>query len=406
MKLYPRWTTTLRRIILALAAAATIVAAGYVEEDWRGERALRRFTRECADEGKPLDYDFYKPAPIPDAENMFRAPLLARFFNSVDADRPAWEAYERGKPPLEKMSEVMGNWRQGRPSDLTKAFAILGNTPQSGPDADPKAAARLILDRLKEIEPDLDGLGSAARQRPQSQIPFGFSLLPSFRALRFFTRALTLRAVAEIELGRNDDAFRDVYASLRLAEGAERFPHHISLLMANVMVSLSLQPFWEGCVKGVWSEGQLEAFQEIFSRIHPLHELPVAFAAGRAAYEAGYVVDSRRQYWMPKGWWKINVVRFFQLHAGGGDPLWFDPAQERVDLASIERADALVAELSHSYSPFDWLIRHEAWGTKITVFTAAEHTQLTLARTACALERYRLVHGTYPACLLYTSRCV
>ncbi len=49
-----------------------------------------------------------------------------------------------------------------------------------------------------------------------------------------------------------------------------------------------------------------------------------------------------------------------------------------------------------SYSPFDWLIRHEAWGTRIAVLAAFEHNQFTMARVACALERYRLLHGRFP----------
>lgn len=99
---------------------------------------------------------------------------------------------------------------------------------------------------------------------------------------------------------------------------------------------------------------------------------------------------------MPEGWWKVNIVRFFHFHAGGGDPLWFDPVLERIDLAELERSDALIDRLARSRSPFDWLIRHESWGTKITVSIAIEHNQFALAQVACALERYRLAHGTYP----------
>lgn len=406
MKRYPSWTIILRRTLLAAAVLATAVAAICFEENLRGDRALRRLARECAEEGKPLDYAFYRPPPIPEALNMYRAAVLARFFNpqeadrtifnSQEADRP-WNAYERGKPPLDKMSDALGNWCQGRRSDLGKIYAVLGKAPPPGPAADPGAAAELVLDTLRGIQPDLDALGAASRERPQSQIPFSPTQLPQFGALRFFTRALALRAVAEIELGRNIDAFNDVYACLRLTEGVERYPHHITLLMANVMASFALQPLWEGCVRGAWNAGQLESFQELLSRLHPLRELPADFAAGRAAYEAGYLTDSRRPFWMPEGWWKINVARFFELHAGGGDPLWFDAARERVDLDGIRRADAVVDRLKRSYSPFDWLIRHEAWGTKMTVYASIEHNQFALAGTACALERYRLVHGGYPA---------
>ena len=396
MKRFPSWTPTIRRWLLAAAAVATIVGIAWIEEDFRGQRVFGEFGAECANEGKPLDYDFYKPAPIPDAQNMFRAPVLARFFNSDKTDLRAWLAFEQGKPPLAEMGKVMGNWRQGTPSDLTAIYGILGKGSDSGSDAGPTAAAELILDTLAVIRPDLDAVDAAARDRPQSQIEFGNLMLPSFRALRFLARALTLRAEAEITLGRGDEAFRDVYASLRLAEGAERFPHHITLLMSNVIVSLSLQPLWEGCLKESWSDSQLTSLQELFAGLHPLRELPAAFAAGRAAYAVGYIKDSRKPFWMPEGWWKINVVRFFRLHAGGGDSKWFDPGLERIDLTCVEQSDALVDRLMSSYSPFDWLIRHEAWGTRIAVLAAFEHNQFAMARVACALERYRLLHGRFP----------
>lgn len=396
MKSYPSWTPTLRRWLLVAAALATALAAAVVEEDLRGERALERFEKACADEGKPLDFDFYRPAPVPDAENMFRAPALLRFFRSSESDLPEWEAYEKGKPPLAEMSKVMGNWREGKASDYAAIYGILG-VPPPGKGAGAADAAGLILERLGAIRGDLDALDAAALERPKAQIAFGNFMLPSFRALRFFCRALTLRAGAEIEVGRGDDAFRDVYASLRLAEGAERFPHHISLLMSNVIATLSLQPLWEGCVRETWSEGQLRAFEALLAGLHPLRELPAAFAAGRAAYAVAYVKDSRQPFWMPDGWWKINVVRFFESHAGGGDPLWTDPALDRIDLGRIEQADARIDALRRSLSPFDWLIRDEVWGTQIAVLAAFEHDQFQLARTACALERYRLRNGRYPA---------
>jgi hypothetical protein len=245
----------------------------------------------------------------------------------------------------------------------------------------------------------LDALDAAALERTQSQIAFGDSWLPSFRAMRFFARALAIRAAAEVELGQNEEAFRDIYASLRFAEGAERFPHQLTLMMANTMASVSLQPLWEGCVRGAWNERQLKSLQQALSRFHLLRDLPIAFAATRAAYEAGYLSNRQKPWWMPEGWWKINIVRFFDLHAGGGDPLWFDPSAERIDLAAIERSDAFLDRVDHSWSPFDWLIRHEAWGTKITTYAAFGYNRLEIARTACALARYRLVHGRFPALL-------
>jgi hypothetical protein len=394
MKRFPPWTAPTRRILLTGCVALTLVAAAWVEENIRGERRLRAFEQACAESGRPLDYAFYRPAPIPDAVNLFRAPVLARFFD-LGADPERELSYERGSPPLDKLSDALGNWMRGQHSDLTKAYDILGRPAGTGASA--PGAARLVLDSLQGIRPELDALDAAALERAQAQINLGDYGLPSFRALRFFARALAVRAAAEIELGQNGEAFGDIYAALRFAEGVERFPHQLTLMMANTMASVALQPWWEGCVRGAWSESQLRQMQQVLSRFHLLQDLPVAFAATRAAYEAGYLSNLEKPWWMPEGWWKMNIVRFFELHAGGGDPTWLDPSRERIDPAAIERSDAFLDRMGRSWSPFDWLIRHEAWGSKITTYAAFGHNRLELARTACALARYRLAHGRYPA---------
>lgn len=400
MKIFPPWTPVLRRAAIALAAGATIVAAAYVEEDLRGERAFRRFEKECAAEGKPLDYASYKPVPVPDDRNMFGAPVLARFFGPTGLDGRAWAAFDRGKPLPSDMLKTLGHWQWGQRTDLAAAYAALKQAPQPGPEPDPKVAAALILDSLREIQPDLDALRGAARERPESQIPFyadGSLARGSFSALRFFTAALALRAVAEVELGRNDDAFGDVYALFRYVEGTVTFPSHMHLAMSDVMGILAVQPFWEGCESGAWSESQLKAVQDLLSRFHPLREAPAAFAAYRAA-AVGLGSNSRPPLWMPSGWWKLNIIAFFRSGAGG-DPSAFDPVLERIHLDRIDRVQALLDAERRSRSPFTWLIRRDALARPLPIYFASAQTCFALTRTACALERYRLRLGEYPGSL-------
>jgi hypothetical protein len=377
--------------MLGLAIAVTAVAAAWIEEDVRGERQLRRFEQECRDEGKPLDYSFYKPEAVPDAQNLFKAPVIVEMIESSDPN-------EKLPSDLWKLDlpRLMGHWQRGQVTDFAAAYRVLkAKSSKSIPDS--KAGAELILEALEKINPVLDALGNAALVRPDSQIQFradGY-FLPTFRVLRYFTQALTLRAVAEIELGRNDDAFRDVYASYRLAEGAALFPSHIHLMMANVMLTLSNQPFWEGWLRGAWTAAQLKAVQDLLSGIHPLRELPAAFAAGRA-YTGSSVSEMPQPRWMPEGWKRLNIVRFFRSGSGGGDPSSFDPVLERIDLNRVALDTTRLEQVQHSNSPFMWLSRNNAWPARLPVFIGAAQNCLTLTRTACALERYRLAYGKYP----------
>src|SRR5579863_4259184 len=168
MKVYPSWTVATRRILVGVAVAATLVAAAWIEENLRGDRALRRFEKKCADEGKPLNFVFYRPPPIPDSENFFRAPVLDRFFNPGKTSAEAWTADESDSPPLFKLSSILGNWMQGQRSDFTKAFTVLGQAAPGRSQANAEAGARLVLDALKGIGPELDAVDAAARERSRS----------------------------------------------------------------------------------------------------------------------------------------------------------------------------------------------------------------------------------------------
>jgi hypothetical protein len=99
---------------------------------------------------------------------------------------------------------------------------------------------------------------------------------------------------------------------------------------------------------------------------------------------------------MPNGWWKLNIVQFFQPRSGGGYYSSFDPATEQIDLAEIDRIKAYREALRHSHSPFTWLTRHEGMPHQIPAFIGAAQNSFALGRTASALERYRLATGRYP----------
>jgi hypothetical protein len=393
MKRFPSWIPTLRRIFLVAAVLATAVAAAYVEENIRGEREWRRFEQECRDEGKPLDYVFYKPAPIPEDENLFRAPVLVQFLDSQKSPGP----FTTDVRYLE-LQKLMGTWQRGEASHLDLVYTILKETPDGG-GADHQGAAQLILESLRPVQRDLDAVDDAALRRPRSQIEFrdDGSLTPTFRVLRYFTQTLTLRAAAELEIGQNDNAYKDIYATLRLTEGADSFPSFLHILMANVMGTKALQPYWEGCVRHVWTDTQLKTVGELLSGFHPLRELPTALAASRAAIAPAYRSGLMRPRWMPLGWWDLNIVNFFGPQTGAGNFWSYDPVAEQLDLKALDRASARVEELRHSASPFTWLARTNGLPHLMPFFVAEAHNSFVLASTASALERYRLENARYPS---------
>jgi hypothetical protein len=83
-----------RRILIALAVLATLVAIFYTEEDWRGKRVWENCKRELEAQGVVLDWDKFLPPSVPDDQNFFTAStnILLRFKYHESTNDPDYEA--------------------------------------------------------------------------------------------------------------------------------------------------------------------------------------------------------------------------------------------------------------------------------------------------------------------------
>jgi len=70
-----RWLN-LRQFLMGLALLATLIALFYTEENWRGKRAWDNCKRELEARGAALDWNAYIPPPVPDDQNIFKAPKM------------------------------------------------------------------------------------------------------------------------------------------------------------------------------------------------------------------------------------------------------------------------------------------------------------------------------------------
>ena len=60
---------TFGRLLVALAALATLIALVCAEENWRGKRAWLNYKHQLEAQGEKLDWKDYVPTPVPDAQN-------------------------------------------------------------------------------------------------------------------------------------------------------------------------------------------------------------------------------------------------------------------------------------------------------------------------------------------------
>lgn len=77
----PRFTwRTARRALLSLTVLATLIAIFYTVENWRGQRAWENCQRELAAKGEVIAWSAYLPPPVPDDQNLFKAPKMQAWF--------------------------------------------------------------------------------------------------------------------------------------------------------------------------------------------------------------------------------------------------------------------------------------------------------------------------------------
>ena len=68
------------RYLFCLACLATLLAVFYAVENWRGKRAWEKCRRELEAKGEALDWNALIPAPVPDDQNIYKAPRMAEWF--------------------------------------------------------------------------------------------------------------------------------------------------------------------------------------------------------------------------------------------------------------------------------------------------------------------------------------
>ena len=156
--LSPRWPRA-RRLFLVLAALATVVAIFYTVEDWRGKRAWEKYRREAEAGGENLDWNTYIPAPVPDDQNIFKAPMMTEWFVKQPGSSPPKpgprEAFALARPEGYKDLPVLVAEVQVTPSGETAAGegAILRLD-------DPAARAQAEKRLLEAIGPCVEGAQS------------------------------------------------------------------------------------------------------------------------------------------------------------------------------------------------------------------------------------------------------
>jgi len=266
-----------------------------------------------------------------------------------------------------------------------------------------------------------------ALKRPYAILPGDYSQpyrmpIPDFVASRALAQTLAQRAQCYFLLGEPDKALPElalIHDFCRILEKPPTGkPETLLEAMINVAItSLYEQIIHEGFQRHAWQEPQLVVLQAQLAQINlppyvfeAFREMPAHVARNAEIMPPQLRFSSlalnAKTHWltkatlrlMPRGWVYqniINTVLLDQLSWSG-----FDPTNGTISPQNFETSmDKVQTRLEH-HSPYYLLADiafpnySKAWQT-----TAYNQTMVNEAQIACALERYRLVHGEYPEML-------
>jgi hypothetical protein len=385
-----------------LVALITLIVALVVEENIRGKAAWERHLRELEAKGDTLDILKIAPAPVPDAQNLASTPLFAELMTASNVSQTR---LHRALSPLAANSTVAGDWRLGQRVNLSKLQAAFSN-----------ANLLAVFEPARATFTELEEVCAA---RPQCRFPVAYekgfaALLPHLSSLNLTGKALRLRALAELQAGQVDAAFRDVLLMLKLGNTTANEPLLISMLIRSSEFNLALQPLWEGLQGHRWTDDQLKQLQQQLAAIDMLAHLDLAMHGERCMakwtldlmlanpntfYELTELSGNARQKswnFLPSAFFYfncLNVELFYQRHILPS----FDSKAGQIypdRVAAVEVAFPERGLQAFPYHVLEGLLIPAV--SSCIIKTGKTQTSVESALLACALERYRLANGGYP----------
>lgn len=298
------------------------------------------------------------------------------------------------------------------------------------PDVKPPEAAALLRAGLQRpFEEMLEQL-RAYSDRPYCRFPADYrrqlfdpvigSDVWHAHVLHGFMRILRLRACTELVLGQDEAALRDVQLALRLGDYVRQQPWAGDAeLRLNVLVD-TLQPVWEGLVEHRWNERQLAALQTQLAGLDVLADYALtvrndAIAMANLAEQTiptspattrslpGLSPGELRglsvvRFFYPTGWSLQDQAAIHRYHLETTSR-YFDLAARRIaDRPRPNQGPELFATSDLCFYLFMCPKVRELFDQARESFPFAQ-AAVDLATVACALERYRLAQGEFPATL-------
>jgi hypothetical protein len=387
----------LRRWFFCTAVLVTVVALFYAEENWRGKRAWQSARRAIEASGVVVDWNQFIPPPVPDDQNIFKAPKIQEWF-------------------------VFTNNKRSNSNELTAMLRSPTNFPVWGATnkIHTEAEARAFIAWSDQLQPQFDLIRDALK-RPYARMEGDYShpmaiSIPNYIVFRDVARKLAQRSDCYLILHQPDKAVDELAFIHDLRHMLEDSPSGKPMTLLAAMINVSVAGLYvdaigDGFRLHAWREEDLADLEKQLSEMNVMIPVAGAFQSEPAAtthvfetvpisqilasVNSEKVSEGNLLRIAPQGWVFQNMAQqspFFYDRAKG-----LDAVRESVSPAAFRQTMERVDEFLSHKTPFNVLARIAIPNfLKAIQNTARTQNSLNEARVACALERYKLAHGQYP----------
>jgi hypothetical protein len=267
-----------------------------------------------------------------------------------------------------------------------------------------------------------------ALQRPCAVLPGDYSVpgtipIPNFVALRAASQILAQRSQCHLLLQDPDAAFREITLLHDLCRILQKPPKGKPETLVEAMINVAISGLYvnaiaDGLRMHVWSKSQLMAFQDQLKGINLPYWVAEGFrfevaasvrtlGSATSADLFKYIFQGQPafrspDFWIlklvPRGWYYQNLALAARLSSKNLEGI--DPPDNLIHPQKVEHNTwELNRKLRHFSLWSLWARIAIPNATKAIQNTAYSQTLANEAQIACALERYRLIDGDYPASL-------
>lgn len=456
---YPFFRWCLGLVYFALLGVLTPFALMVTVENVRAEIAWKRERARLVAAGEKLTAREILGPEIPIAQNAGAAPVFAPFFDYHFGVPPLIRGEDGGigygsglvwpqsnqLARLERVFRTPANYLPEKPkgsrnnpttpkvniADWSVAFRQAVAQPEKDdtqwageiklpPPGDP---ARDVLAGLSVADQELTEVCVAAAL-PRSQFPLHYDetieiLLRHLSVMKGVQQVLHLRCAAHLAAGKTNAAFADATNALNVADLLREEPLLISQLVRYAQINIAVSTVWQGLAEHRWTDAQLATFQSRLAKFDCAPGIVLAMEGERSCFGiAGMdrIINDPRAYdsmmGSPPGILRFlrmiprSVLRHNQTAMARYSTEALVHLRQAISNAPqtglITAVQSREAKLEHyvprAYSPYTAMFAMLAPATgKAINKTARAETTVKLAIVACALERYRLAHGNFPA---------